>query len=109
MSQLQATLDQFPEHKRIELIDKFVNDLLKTPQEEWHEPKVATSSRGRPSLTSRRNPSKFEIVEREVKKRDKIFKRKAKEMAKKGKKKQRVSVIFDAVLCIDVFYIDFFY
>ena len=84
--QIQSVLEQFPEDTQLELLQGVLKNLLNTEVPVRLEPVVAKTTRGRPSLTNRRLPSKFENVE-------KGMKRKSKGKGKRPKKRAKVSGI----------------
>ena len=85
--QIQSILEQFPEDTQLELLQGILKNLLNTEVPVRLEPVVATTRRGWPSLTNCRLPSKFKNVEKGIKQRERLDKRKSK--GKGGRPKKR--------------------
>ena len=73
--QVDAALAQFPEDIQIQYMEEFVNMLLQKKPTLRLEPKVVLNPRGRPQKSTKRLPSKFEVTEKLVRKRDREAKR----------------------------------
>ena len=90
VAQMLASLHLFPDDRRIELMKGIIENLSKVPNEPRLEPLVATRIRGRPSLSTRRLPSKFEIVDQNLKAHERLAKRKGKGKGKAPSKRRKV-------------------
>ena len=95
-AQLQnlAALERFPEDIKIRLVTDFTKRILAMPDEPRLEPLKSTHRRGRPSGSTKLDPSKFEFVEQAIKADIREKKRKAREenVAEKSTKKRKVSI-----------------
>ena len=73
--QVDAALAQFPEDIQIQYMEEFVKMLLEKNHTLQLEPKVVSNPCGRPQKSTKRLPSKFEVTEKLVRKRDREAKR----------------------------------
>ena len=88
--QVNAALEQFPEDVAIKQLCKFAEELNELPNEPRLEPLKLINKQGRPSNSTKRLPSKFEVVEKEFKAKARAQKRKASEAKRPIIKKQKV-------------------